>query len=170
MLRKNHDNFSFERNVFGDEINALNARSIWRRGTKVVKSPALFEGDKSVLSFDAERTRLVEPDASGHWAIGSVVMRPNRQIVDEFSGMIDPTGLRVSKFVREKVIPHVDLPMYESSTGLLNAFWDFLTKHGGTDRVQIVADFWHTGRKQFANCGTSTRFRRKRVRRSLFTG
>jgi hypothetical protein len=142
MGPRRHENYSFESNVFGDEINRLNgARSVWQKGRRTVYSPALFEGGRNVFSVDAERTRLVEPGIHGHWAVGAVVMQPDRRIVEQFAGMIDPSGLAVNDFVRDQIIPNVSLPEYHSSEELLNAFWDFWMDHGGSARVIAVSDF-----------------------------
>lgn len=97
--------------------------------------------NRNIFSFDAERTRLVEPHLLGHWAIGAVVMQPDRTIVDRFTGMIDPSELQVSKFVRDEIVPYVHLPEYKSSKDMLNAFWDFWMDHGGNQRSTAVADF-----------------------------
>lgn len=97
--------------------------------------------NQNVFSFDAERTRLVEPNLLGHWAIGAVVMQPDRTVVDEFKGMIDPSGLQTSAFVRDQIVPYVHLPEYTSHQAMLNAFWEFWMDHGGNRRVMAVADF-----------------------------
>ena len=97
--------------------------------------------NRNIFSVDAERTRLVEPSLYGHWAVGAVVMRPDRTIVEEFTGMIDPSSLRVSDFVKREIVPYVHLPEYKSSKDMLNAFWDFWMDHGGNNRAMAVADF-----------------------------
>lgn len=97
--------------------------------------------EQNIFSFDAERTRLVEPNLLGHWAVGAVIMRPDHTVVEEFTGMIDPSGLRVSDFVRNEVVPYVHLPEYKSSKDMLNAFWDFWMDYGGANGALAVADF-----------------------------
>lgn len=97
--------------------------------------------NRNIFSFDAERTRLVEPTLHGHWAIGAVVMRPDRTVVEEFVGMIDPTGLEMNDFVKREIVPFVHLPEYGSREDMLNAFWDFWMDHGGNNRATAVADF-----------------------------
>lgn len=97
--------------------------------------------NRNIFSFDAERTRLVEPNLLGHWAIGAVVMRPDRTIVEEFKGMIDPSELQTSTFVRNEIVPYVHLPEYTSHADMLNAFWDFWMDHGGNLRTTAIADF-----------------------------
>ncbi|HEX6461817.1 MAG TPA: hypothetical protein VFZ58_00900 [Candidatus Saccharimonadales bacterium] len=99
-----------------------------------------IEANPNIFSFDAERTRLVEPTLLGHWAVGAVVMRPDRVVVEEFAGMVDPAALKVNKFVEEQVVPYVHLPEYVSREDMLNAFWDFWMDHGG-NRAIAVADF-----------------------------
>ena len=45
-----------------------------------------------------------------------------------FDGMIDPAAL-TDPWVRENIVPVVDLPVYPNRVALLNAFWDFWMLH-----------------------------------------
>src|SRR5690606_2581197 len=101
--------------------------------------PIPFE-PKVIFSVDAERTRLVESHLGGHWAIGVSVVRQDGLVVDSFEGMIDPHGLPLSDFTRDKVVPFVDLNRYGSSQELLEAFWWFWRKWNAREAPATIAD------------------------------
>jgi hypothetical protein len=148
------DRYTFKENlsvgVRGSNWNA----SIWRKkrsglmarfGPKTVWGPEQFE-PRPIFSVDAERTRLVESHLGGHWAIGAVIMLPGRRILGAtgpdicaaFGGMVDPDTMPLSPWVRENVVPYVDLPLYNSCDELLEAFWALWMTW--RDRVKVVTD------------------------------
>lgn len=86
-----------------------------------------------IFSFDAETDGLYgEP-----WAIGAVVLE-GEKLVDRFAGQIDPCAV-TDPWVRENIVPVVNLPRYDSQEGLLNAFWEFWLPY--RDQALCVADF-----------------------------
>jgi hypothetical protein len=92
-----------------------------------------------VFSFDAETDGLYGPV----WAIGAAVRIPATETSIEgahiFAGMIDPTDEVVTDpWVRENIVPVVNLPKFESRADLLNAFWEFWIEH--KDEAVAVAD------------------------------
>lgn len=79
-----------------------------------------------VFSFDAETDGLYGPV----WAIGALVYAREFGLGATFAGQIEPTeDVVTDPWVRENIVPVVDLPKYESREALLNAFWDFWITH-----------------------------------------
>lgn len=74
----------------------------------------------NIFMFDAETDGLYGPV----WAIGAVVYSEGGSEIAQFSGQIDPQSV-TNAWVREHVVPHVDLPLFESARALRNAFWAF---------------------------------------------
>lgn len=86
-----------------------------------------------IFSVDAETDGLYGPV----WAIGAVVLE-GEDVTAEFVGQIDPTTV-TDQWVRDNIVPHLDLPRYDSREALLGAFWAFWMEHKG-DAI-CVADF-----------------------------
>lgn len=87
----------------------------------------------NVFSVDAETDGLYGPI----WAIGAVVLDGMNE-VDRFAGQIDPDVV-TDPWVRENIVPVVDLPRFPSRQALLNAFWWFWMEDRGS--AVAVADF-----------------------------
>lgn len=92
-------------------------------------------GSGKVFSFDAETDGLYGPV----WAIGAVVLDGSGDgPAPRFAGQLDPEVV-TDPWVREHVVPVVDLPRYETRVELLDAFWAFWLEHKtGAD---CVGDF-----------------------------
>lgn len=86
-----------------------------------------------VFSFDAETDGLY----GDVWAIGAVVL-DGKELVAAFKGQIDSASV-VDVWVREHIVPVVDLPIYDSRSELLDAFWAFWIEH--KTGVLCIADF-----------------------------
>lgn len=86
-----------------------------------------------IFSVDAESDSLY----GEIWAIGACVI-DDSGVRDEFEGQIDPSFV-TDPWVRENIVPVVDLPLFESGLALLNAFWDFWMKY--REDSLCVADF-----------------------------
>lgn len=82
-----------------------------------------------IFSADAETDGLYGPV----WAIGAHWM--DGDSIATFKGQLNPAVV-TDPWVREHVVPVVDLPRYGSRTDLLNAFWAFWMAHKkGADAV-----------------------------------
>jgi hypothetical protein len=89
---------------------------------------------RPVFSFDAETDGLY----GAPWAIGAVVLDLTGEIAAEFTGQVDPDVV-TDPWVRENIVPVVDLPRFASLPDLLEAFWEFWLGH--RDTSLCVADF-----------------------------
>jgi hypothetical protein len=99
-------------------------------------TPTLEERVTMIFSFDAETDGLYGPV----WAIGAVIIRPGGVIETVFSGQLDPTpDVVTDPWVREHIVPVVKLPLYQSRSHLLDAFWAVWTQY--REQVIAVADF-----------------------------
>jgi len=96
----------------------------------------------NVFSVDAETDGLY-----GHvWAIGAVVLDGADEVA-RFAGQLDPDDTRFPPFrrgvtdpwVREHIVPVVDLPRFASHRLLIEAFWGFWMEH--RESSIAVADF-----------------------------
>ena len=90
-----------------------------------------------IFSVDAETDGLY----GQVWAIGAVVLQIDEDWSEGravFSGMIDPVAVR-DPWVRENIVPVVDLPRYKDRVELFEAFWSFWLQHRG-DSI-CVSDF-----------------------------
>ena len=89
--------------------------------------------DSRIFSVDAETNGLY----GAVWAIGAVVLE-GRTEVAEFKGQISAEHV-TNPWVRENIVPVVDLPMYDGGYELLEAFWEFWMAH--RESTLCVADF-----------------------------
>lgn len=84
-------------------------------------------GVTGIFSFDAETDGLYGPV----WAIGAVYLDSNGHTV-AFRGQLDPdTDVVTDPWVREHIVPVVDLPRFQTRHDLLNAFWSCWLDHQG---------------------------------------
>lgn len=79
-----------------------------------------------IFSVDAESDGLY----GDIWAIGACVIQPGTITANPpvFRGQLDPQVVS-DTWVQENIVPVVNLPRYESSEDLLNAFWEFWLQH-----------------------------------------
>ncbi|GAB3251027.1 hypothetical protein [Kineosporia babensis] len=91
----------------------------------------------NIFSFDAETNGLY----GSHWAIGAVVLDEQGEVVDQFGEMVDPDIWVDDPWVRENIVPVVDLPRVDTNQQLLENFWQFWMRHRETSLC--VADFGH---------------------------
>jgi hypothetical protein len=92
-----------------------------------------------IFSFDAETDGLYGPV----WAIGAVVTEIQHggefPGVAVFRGMVEPTeDVVTDPWVRDHIVPVVNLPKYDTREDLLNAFWEFWIAH--KDGAVAIAD------------------------------
>jgi hypothetical protein len=87
-----------------------------------------------VFSFDAETDGLY----GAPWAVGACVLDAEGRIAASFAGQLD-AAVVTDSWVRENVVPVVDLPRYPDRSTLLDAFWSFWMEY--RDDVLCVADF-----------------------------
>lgn len=91
-----------------------------------------------LFSFDAETDGLYGPV----WAIGAVVYDLDDDgdgVVDSFAAQIDPGEFVTDQWVRDNIVPVVDLPCCGSREELLDAFWEFWLRYRNDARC--LADF-----------------------------
>lgn len=86
-----------------------------------------------VFSFDAETDGLY----GKVWAIGAVVFESSIEVA-RFEGQISPDELE-NEWVRESIVPYVNLPMFENALLLREAFWNFWMTH--KQGAVCIADF-----------------------------
>jgi hypothetical protein len=87
-----------------------------------------------IFSVDAETDGLY----GRVWAVGAVVLDRAGNVVDEFRGQLDPSVV-ADLWVRENIVPVVDLPRFTTGAALLDAFWGFWLEH--REDTLCVADF-----------------------------
>lgn len=93
---------------------------------------------RPIFSVDAETDGLYGPV----WAIGAVVYDPNSDgdgVIDAFEAQIDPAEHVTNQWVRDNIVPVVDLPRLPDRPALLEAFWAFWERY--RDSTLCLADF-----------------------------
>lgn len=87
----------------------------------------------AIFSHDAETDGLYgEP-----WAIGAVVLT-EQGVTESFAAQLDPSVV-TDPWVRENIVPVVDLPRTKTREDLLEGFWAFWLEH--REDSLCVADF-----------------------------
>ena len=94
----------------------------------------------AIFSADAETNGLY----GDVWAIGAVTLTqaPDQRETEAavvFSGQLDPDVV-TDPWTWANVVPHVDLPRYDTREHLLDAFWDTWLAHSAASRSVAVAD------------------------------
>lgn len=89
----------------------------------------------NVFSVDAETDGLY----GAVWAVGATLYDEEGREIDRFGGMVDPSKLVLrDEWVKENVLPHVNLETYDSHRSLRDAFWAFWVKN--RDGATAIAD------------------------------
>ena len=87
-----------------------------------------------LFSFDAETDGLY----GKAWAIGAVVLDEQGVGSARFAGQLRPDVVS-DPWVREHIVPVVDLPLHKTRENLLDRFWGFWMEH--KDGATCLADF-----------------------------
>lgn len=88
-----------------------------------------------IFSVDAETDGLY----GEIWAIGACVYDTDGPDIEGFAGQLAPNNVVTDPWVRENIVPKVNLPRFQTGLDLLNAFWDFWMRH--RDDSICVVDF-----------------------------
>lgn len=102
-----------------------------------------------IFSADAETDGLY----GRVWAIGAILVDPEDprykyhptsriDLSHSFVGQLDPSVV-TDPWVIENVVPHVDLPRYDTREELLEGFWQFWLEFGRDEGTVAVADCGH---------------------------